>query len=96
MHSFRGGTGEAKRIFRRFLDKRFSSYQENRNQPKTDDASHMSKYLHFGQVSPVWLALQVRAAAPASNENRDAFIEELIVRRELAINFCEFADVLGQ
>ena len=43
----------------------------------------MSKYLHFGQVSPVWLALQVRAAAPASNENRDAFIEELIVRREL-------------
>ena len=96
VHSFRGGTGEAKRIFRRFLDKRFSSYQENRNQPQTDDVSHMSKYLHFGQVSPVWLALQVRAAAPASNENRDAFIEELIVRRELAINFCEFADVLGQ
>jgi len=87
---FRGGTGEAKRIFRRFLDRRFSSYQANRNQPQTDDVSHMSKYLHFGQISPVWLALQVANAVPKFNENRDAFIEELVVRRELAINFCEF------
>jgi deoxyribodipyrimidine photo-lyase len=87
---FRGGTGEAKRIFRRFLDRRFSLYQANRNQPQTDDVSHMSKYLHFGQISPVWLALRVREAVPESNENRAAFIEELVVRRELAINFCEF------
>ena len=87
---FRGGTGEAKRVFRHFLDRRFSSYQANRNQPQTDDVSHMSKYLHFGQISPVWLALHVPEAVPESNENRDAFIEELVVRRELAINFCEF------
>jgi deoxyribodipyrimidine photo-lyase len=38
----------------------------------------------------VWLALRVREAVAESNENRDAFIEELVVRRELAINFCEF------
>jgi deoxyribodipyrimidine photo-lyase len=50
----------------------------------------MSKYLHLGQISPVWLALQLRAAAPESNKNRDSFVEELIVRRELAIHFCEF------
>jgi deoxyribodipyrimidine photo-lyase len=87
---FRGGTGEAKRVLRRFLDRRFSSYREHRNQPQTDDVSHMSKYLHFGQISPVWLALQIRDAAPASDENRAAFLEELVVRRELAINFCEF------
>lgn len=88
--SFRGGTNEAKRVFRRFLDEHFSSYEEHRNQPQTNDVSHMSKYLHFGQISPVWLALQANAAAPAPNNNRDAFLEELIVRRELAINFCEF------
>ena len=33
----------------------------------------MSKYLHFGQISPVWLALQVRETVPESNENRHAF-----------------------
>ena len=87
---FRGGTAEAKRIFRRFLDQRFSAYEVNRNQPQTDDVSHMSKYLHFGQISPVWLALQVREAVVESNENRAAFLEELVVRRELAMNFCEF------
>ena len=87
---FRGGTAEAKRVFRHFLDQRFSAYKANRNQPQTNDVSHMSKYLHFGQISPVWLALQVREAVAKSNENRHAFIEELVVRRELAINFCEF------
>ena len=87
---FKGGTQEAKRIFRSFLKKRFSDYEEHRNQPQTDDVSHMSKYLHFGQISPVWLALQVLGSDYGTKEDRESFIEELVVRRELAINFCEF------
>jgi deoxyribodipyrimidine photo-lyase len=88
-HLYRGGTGEAKKMFDRFLKERFEGYVENRNQPQTDDVSHMSKYLHFGQVSPVYLALRVRGSG-APQESVDSFLEELIVRRELSMNFVHY------
>jgi deoxyribodipyrimidine photo-lyase len=86
---FVGGTTAAKRLFRRFLDRRLAGYDEHRNQPETDYVSDMSKYLHFGQVSPVWLALRAREAAGKPTEDRESFLDELLVRRELAQNFCE-------
>jgi len=86
---FVGGTTEAKRLFRDFL-KRFGDYDAHRNQPQTDEVSHMSKYLHFGQISPVWLACEVHGSGHGGEEDRASFLEELIVRRELAMNFCEF------
>jgi len=87
---FKGGAREAGRVFKAFLEKRFDSYTRNRNHPETNDVSHMSKYLHFGQVSPVWLANQIRGTDRGTAEDREGFLEELIVRRELAHNFCEF------
>src|SRR5829696_9636796 len=62
-HLYRGGTSEAKKVFRRFLKDSFGAYMEHRNQPQTDDVSHMSKYLHFGQISPIWLVLEARKAS---------------------------------
>ena len=44
-------------------------------------------YLHFGQISPIEIALAVRAADSGAGESAAPFVEELIVRRELAINF---------
>ena len=44
----------------------------------------MSPYLHFGQISPVYIALQI---LETNNPNIDVFLDELIVRRELAFNF---------
>ena len=85
-HLYRGGTSEAKRVFRRFLKENLGDYAEHRNQPQTDDVSHMSKYLHYGHISPIWLALQARKAA-ADGENAESFVEELVVRRELSMNF---------
>ena len=85
-HLYRGGTSQARKILDDFIRNRFGSYTENRNQPQTDDVSHMSKYLHFGQVSPVYIALEIQDAN-ASEENMDSYLEELIVRRELPINF---------
>jgi deoxyribodipyrimidine photo-lyase len=86
---FRGGTAEAKRRFGEFLKQRLARYDRNHNQPQTDDISHMSPYLHFGQISPLYLALEAaRASAPPAA--RDAFLEEMIVRRELACNFTHF------
>jgi deoxyribodipyrimidine photo-lyase len=85
-HLYRGGTSEAKKMFRRFLKQSFDSYVEHRNQPQTDDVSHMSKYLHFGHISPIWLALEARRSK-AKKDNVESFVEELVVRRELSMNF---------
>ena len=85
-HLYRGGATEAGRMLDRFLENSFSTYVKNRNQPQTDDVSHMSKYLHFGHVSPVQLALAVRDSG-APKEDVDSYLEEVIVRRELSMNF---------
>jgi deoxyribodipyrimidine photo-lyase len=89
-HFFKGGTAQARKLFADFLRNRFADYVANRNQPQTDDVSHMSKYLHFGQISPLLLALQVQKIAKGNKDAKAAFIEELIVRRELAMNFVYF------
>ena len=86
---YKGGPGEAKRVLRRFLNRHLEHYKANRNRPETDDVSRMSQYLHFGQISPVQLAVKVKNAT-AANDNREAYVEELIVRRELACNYVHF------
>jgi deoxyribodipyrimidine photo-lyase len=90
-HLYTGGTSEAKRLFRRFLKNSFDGYVEHRNQPQTDDVSHMSKYLHFGHISPIWLALEARSSK-SRKDNIDSFVEELVVRRELSMNFVFYND----
>ncbi|MDE3135015.1 MAG: deoxyribodipyrimidine photo-lyase [Acidobacteriota bacterium] len=87
--SFRGGTNEALRLLDEFVQTKLRGYAEQRNHPELDGTSRLSPYLHFGQIGPQTIALAVRKAkAPASQE--EAFLEELIVRRELAINFVRF------
>jgi deoxyribodipyrimidine photo-lyase len=87
---FKGGTSQGKARFAEFIKKRFKHYVENRNQPQTDDISHMSPYLHFGQLSPLYLALESKAANSRLKEAKQAYLEELIVRRELAMNFANY------
>ena len=84
---FKGGTKEAKKRLRRFIKHHLQYYNDHRNQPQTDDISHMSPYLHFGHISPVYLAIKVREAQSGQGIDRAAYLEELIVRRELALNF---------
>jgi deoxyribodipyrimidine photo-lyase len=86
---FRGGPAEANRRFEEFLQHRLEGFAHNRNDPGGDGGSDMSPYLHFGQVSPVTLAL---LAQEDSGNGAPAFLEELIVRRELAINFVRYND----
>jgi deoxyribodipyrimidine photo-lyase len=82
---FQGGTAVGKKVLSDFLSQKFGDYAENRNQPQTDHVSHMSKYLHFGQLSPVYVALQIKKHG--SGVNADTYLEELIIRRELPMNF---------
>jgi deoxyribodipyrimidine photo-lyase len=89
---FEGGSSRAKAVFRRFLTRHLAGYVENSNQPQTDDISHMSPYLHFGQVSPVWLALEAEKHRSEARDDVASYVEELIVRRELAMNFVHFRE----
>jgi deoxyribodipyrimidine photo-lyase len=83
---FRGGETEAYRRLDAYLAGPFADYGTVRNRPEAGAASHLSPYLHFGQISPVAAALKVQAAKTGGPEDRAAFLEELIVRRELAMN----------
>jgi deoxyribodipyrimidine photo-lyase len=87
---FKGGPESAREQLQDFISHRLARYTGNRNQPQTDDISHMSLYLHFGQISPVALALAIRDASTGNPADRDAYLEELIVRRELAVNFVHY------
>lgn len=86
-HHYRGGTSEAKNLLKDFLEKKIDYYPRYRNDPSKDYLSHMSPYLHFGQVSPVYIALKV---LETESPGMEAYLEELIVRRELAINFAYY------
>jgi deoxyribodipyrimidine photo-lyase len=87
---FRGGTSKAKRTFRRFKSTFLEGYEANRNRPETGYVSHMGMYLHFGQISPLYLALEILRADDKPLGDREAYLEELVVRRELACNFVNF------
>jgi deoxyribodipyrimidine photo-lyase len=80
----KGGTGEAKRRLRHFIGAHLDGYDQLRNDPTRDCLSGMSPYLHFGQISPLYIALKIKAAGSAGTA---AYLEELLVRRELSMNF---------
>jgi len=87
--TFRGGTGEALITLSRFVGERLSGYAVGRNKPELDQTSQLSPYLHFGHIGPHTVALAVqKSSGPLAD--RAAFLEEMIVRRELAINFVRF------
>lgn len=87
---FHGGTTQALRLLRQFIEHKLARYPQDRNQPALDGVSHMSPYLHFGQISPLQIALAVQNVRGPSAQAKDAFLEELIVRRELSMNFVTF------
>lgn len=89
---FRGGSREARRVLARFLAEQLDGYAAARNQPQEGAVSHMSKYLHFGQISPIEVALRVAEARYAPERDRETYLEELLVRRELAHNFVHFSE----
>lgn len=74
-----------------FLTKRIKSYDTDRNDPTKPRAlSDLSPYLHFGHISAQRCALEAKMRRHLSSKSVDAFLEELIIRRELADNFCYY------
>jgi len=82
--TFHGGTNEAIKLLQNFIEHKLERYSEDRNDPTKQGVSNMSPYLHFGQISPLQIALMV---LQTDSPGVDSYLEELIIRRELAINF---------
>ena len=81
---FEGGPSEALARWRSFMENGLSDYARNARNPGVSGTSLLSPYLHFGQISPVMMAADaLRLGAPE-------FFEQLVVRRELAVNFTEY------
>lgn len=82
---YRGGTVHAHIRLKKFIDEILAEYETARNKPDRDGSSRLSAYLHFGFISPLEIALAVKNA-DAPETAKEAYLEELIVRRELSFN----------
>jgi deoxyribodipyrimidine photo-lyase len=84
-----GGSKHAIKMLRSFVQQKLRLYPELRNRPEQEGTSRLSPYLHFGHIGPLTVALAVKNAE-APQRAKDAFLDQLIVQRELAVNFVRF------
>ncbi len=84
------GSDRAEERMHDFLQNRLSNYGSDRNDPTLDGQSQLSPYLHFGQLSAQRAALEAQKYDD-DIASQEAFSEELIVRKELADNFCFYS-----
>jgi deoxyribodipyrimidine photo-lyase len=90
---WRGGTSYAFTRLRDFIENKLDCFSSYRNDPSLEYTSHMSPYLHFGQISPIDIALQVKKRRSPGEKD---FLEELIVRRELSMNYVYYNHLYDQ
>jgi len=81
------GFKAAREKLKHFVQQKLEGYALRRNDPNLSGVSDLSPYLHYGQIAPQRVALEVERAHVEADD-KEAYLEELIVRRELADNFC--------
>lgn len=89
---FEGGEAQAHKRFEQFLAQGLKHYAES-NDPGYEYTSKMSPYLHFNMISPVRMMLMCEdylKEHPEAQESVEGYLEQLLVRRELAFNFIYF------
>lgn len=70
-----------------FLFEKLHRFGTFNNDPNADATSGLSPYLHFGHIAPQRVALTV-SQADAPDADKEAFLEQFIIRRELTDNYC--------
>lgn len=83
------GENAAHKVLQEFISKKFAGYGTDRNYPTHDAQSNLSPYFHFGHIAPQRVALAIQSLTEHA-ESHKAYLEEMIVRRELSDNFCYF------
>ena len=86
----KSGENEANKMLQNFIETKLESYNDLKNDPTKEVLSDLSPYIHFGQLSAQRIAWEVTHAKNINRQTKDVFLEELIVRRELADNFCYY------
>lgn len=81
------GYKNALKSLNHFLNK-IDKFEAERNNPNSDATSNLSPFLHFGQISSQEVILKAIEKVP--HEKLTSFLEEIIIRKELADNFCYF------
>jgi len=74
-----------------FLNSSLAIYADTKNDPNKASQSGLSPYLHFGQISALQVALEIESSSE-DIKNKEAFLNELIVWRELADNYCYYEE----
>ena len=93
VEAWTGGHHAGVKRLQLFCDQMLGSYDKDRNRPETDGTSKMSPYLHYGHVGPHTIALAVETAVakdPKLRAARDSYMNELVVWRELSVNFVRY------
>jgi deoxyribodipyrimidine photo-lyase len=85
-----GGRKAALRQLDHFLQHGLSRYAKYNREPREHATSQLSAYLHFGHISSLEIALAVREHAEEHKLIVPEFLEQLMVRRELAFNFARY------
>ncbi len=83
------GETAANNTLQEFITNKFAKYAAERNFPTHDAQSNLSPYFHFGHIAPQRVALAIQPLTEYG-ESHKAFLEEMIIRRELSDNFCYF------
>jgi deoxyribodipyrimidine photo-lyase len=81
------GEGKAKQALTNFCGQRLFSYNARSMDPVVSGQSDLSPYLHFGQLSSQRVAFEVQLA-DAPKEEKEKYLDQLIIKKELADNFC--------
>ena len=82
---FTGGYSHAKKHLQTFIDTKLSFYPQ-RSDPSLGVQSYLSLYLQFGQISSLEV-LDIIESLNLDIEVKKEFVEQLLVRRELAYNY---------
>ena len=88
--TFTGGTHAALKRLREFINNGLKDYTDKRNHPEMKGTSRLSPYLHFGNISPITIALAVEDALAKERipqAARDRFLDQVIAWRELSVLF---------
>lgn len=80
------GEDAAHQTLNEFIALGLENYDQ-RNMFEAKGQSYLSAYLHFGMISPVKM---IREVEKTNHRNAPLFVEEALVRRELAENYCHY------
>ncbi len=82
------GEIEARVVLDEFIIERLRYYSEYKNNPLKVATSNLSAYLHFGQISSLTILNELKDVG--LDQDTSDFIEELVIRKELADNYCYY------